>query len=171
MRKKKNGRVKLAAYLGVIVVLIVALVFVNNLSNQASADNVYGIPTSKLSPQTVALLDDPNYQNIILEDELDQKIANKESFFVYFFSATCPHCINTTPLLNPLIEQAGVNVPQFNLDVYQHGFTKYDIFATPTLAFYQDGVRVDYIEGGFGGSITEETFTDFFNKYKGSVSQ
>jgi len=168
-RGRQNNSLKLILYVGVIVALIAALVIVNQLSNRASSDNVYGIPTSQLSPQTRALLDNPNYQNIILPDELDQKIANKESFFVYFFSSTCPYCIATTPKLTPIINEAGVDVKQFNLDVFNDGFRKYNIIYTPTMVFYENGVEKERIEGGIvegNNAITEQTFADFFAKYK-----
>jgi thioredoxin 1 len=171
-KKKKKGYYKVAAYLGVIAVIFIALVIVNQAANRASADNVYGIPASKLSPQTVKLLDDPNYQNIILPDELDQKLANQESFFVYYFSATCPYCMETTPKLNPIIAEQGVDVRQFNLDVYPDGFGKYGIVYTPTLVFYENGAEKDRIEGGLvegNDLVTEEMFIEFFEKYKDSV--
>ncbi len=169
-KQKKNVSRKLILYFGVFALLIVALVVVNQQANKASSDNVYGIPTSQLSPQTVGLLDDPNYQNIILPEELDKRLADKESFFLYYFSAQCPHCIATTPQLNPLIEDAGVDVKQFNLDVYNDGYNKYDITYTPTLIYYENGVEVERIEGGFGPGITAETFTEFLNKHKATAS-
>ncbi|WP_199621041.1 thioredoxin family protein [Paenibacillus alkalitolerans] len=160
---------KLVIYLAVFAVLVAALAFVNAQSNVASSDNVYGVPASQLSDATRKTLDDPNYQNIVLPEQLDQRIANKDSFFVYFFSSTCPYCMETTPKLNPIIAEAGVDVPQFNLEVYQDGFSKYNIVYTPTLVYYEDGVEKDRIEGGLvdGNDInTEKTFKDFFEKYK-----
>jgi len=168
--KQKNVSRKLILYFSVFALLIVALVVVNSQANKASSDNVYGIPTSQLSPQTVDLLDDPNYQNIILPDELDRKIADKESFFLYYFSSTCPYCMETTPRLNPLIEEVGVDVKQFNLDVYGDGFKKYGIVYTPTLVYYENGVEKERIEGGFGNENTEEKFADFLARYKESTA-
>jgi len=169
MKRKSLAR-KLILYFGVVLLLFALLYVVNQQSNKASSDNVYGIPTSQLSDETVDLLDNPNYQNIILPDELDRRIADKESFFVYYFSATCPYCLETTPKLNPLIEQAGVDVPQFNLDVYRDGFQKYNIIYTPTLVYYENGVEKERVEGGLveGNELnTEETFLEFFERNKG----
>jgi thioredoxin 1 len=167
--KKKSMSRKLILYFAVFALLLVTLVVVNQQANNASSNNVYGIPSSQLSPQTVDLLDDPNYQNIVLPDELDQKIANKESFFVYYFSSTCPYCIETTPKLAPIIADADVDVKQFNLEVYRDGFDKYNITYTPTLLYYEDGVEKDRVEGGLVANSninTEETFISFFDKYK-----
>lgn len=160
---------KLIIYLVVFAVLLGLLAFVNAQTNRASSNNVYGIPETQLSSATRKLLDDQNYQNIILPDQLEQKLENKESFFVYFFSSTCPFCLETTPKLNPIIAEAGVNVPQFNLEVYQDSFAKYNIVYTPTLVYYEDGVEKDRIEGGIiegNQTNTEATFKDFFAKYK-----
>ncbi len=168
---KKNNALsrKILWFFVVLAALLVLLFVLNQQSNQASSDNVYGLPASQLSPETIATLDDPNYQNIILPDELDQRLTNKESFFVYYFSSTCPACKQTTPKLNPIIAEAGLNVPQFNLDVYQDGFSKYSIVYTPTLIYYENGVEKERIEGGLvaGSNInTEQTFEDFFAKHK-----
>lgn len=171
--KKKSMSRKLLIYFAVFALLIVALVVVNQQANKASSNNVYGIPTSQLSPETVALLNNPNYQNIILPDELEQRIADKDSFFVYFFSSTCPYCMETTPRLKPIIEDAGIDVPQFNLDVYNEGYGGYNIIYTPTLVYFENGVEADRIEGGLvdGSDLhTNQTFIDFFEKYKGNVS-
>jgi thiol-disulfide isomerase/thioredoxin len=160
---------RLIAYLVVFVVLIGTLAFVNSQTNRITSNNVYGIPESKLSSATKSLLDNPDYQNIILPQDLEQRIQNKDSFFVYFFSATCPYCMETTPKLNPIIADSGVEVPQFNLDVYQDGFSKYSIVYTPTLVYFEDGVEKDRIEGGLveGNNLnTEQTFIDFFAKHK-----
>jgi len=172
-RGKKSVSRKLIMYFAMFAVLIVALVVVNQQANKASSDNVYGIPTSQLSAETIKLFDNPNYQNIILPDELDRKIADKESFFVYYFSSTCPYCMETTPKLNPIIDAQGVDVAQFNLDVYQDGFDKYSIIYTPTLVYYENGVEKERIEGGLveGNTInTEQTFIDFFERHKGGAT-
>lgn len=164
---------RLVIYLAVFALLLALLAFVNSQANSVSSDNVYGIPASQLSEATRKTLDDPNYQNIILPDQLEKRIANKETFFVYFFSSTCPYCMETTPKLNPIIAEAGVDVPQFNLDVYPDGFSKYNITYTPTLVYFENGVEKDRIEGGLveGSNVnTEATFKDFFAKYKDKLS-
>lgn len=171
--KKKPISLKFILYFAVFALLLALLYVVNQYSNQAGSDNVYGIPTSRLSPETVSLLNDPNYQQIILPDELDQKISNKESFFVYYFSSTCPYCRETTPKLNPIIDDVGVNVDQFNLDVYNNGFQKYNIVYTPTLVYYENGVELERIEGGLvaNSSInTDQTFIEFFERHKEQAS-
>ncbi|MCZ8512111.1 thioredoxin family protein [Paenibacillus filicis] len=157
---------KLAIYLSIIVVLFGAIYVVNAQSNQAKfskyANNVYGIAPDKLNPETVKLLDDPNYQNIILPDALDKKIANKEDFVLYYFSSTCPHCKVTTPVLNPVAKEVGLDIKQFNLEEFKDGWNRYKIEATPTLIAYKGGKEVERLEG----EQKADTFKTFLQKYK-----
>ena len=167
MRKKR--KIMPFVYVGLVVLLFVVLYVLN----QSNRNALYDKPVADLNPATRELLKDPNYQNIILPDELDRKIADKESFFVYFFSATCPFCIQTTPKLTPIIGEVGVDVKQFNLDVFDEGYGKYNIIYTPTLVFFENGVEKERIEGGIvegNDTITEETYRSFFERYKEAAS-
>ncbi|MFD0695833.1 thioredoxin family protein [Paenibacillus sp. GCM10027628] len=165
---------KLLIYLGIVVILFGGLYFVNQQSNK-SADypyNPYGVSVSKLHPETVKQLNDPNYQNVILPKDLDQKLKNKESFFQYFYSSTCPHCKVTTPVLVPMEKELGIDVKEFNLQEFNDGWQKYNIESTPTLVYYKNGVEVDRIVGGVpeGNAAVgnkPEIFKAFFEKYKG----
>ncbi|MFE5319121.1 thioredoxin family protein [Paenibacillus sp. NPDC056579] len=165
---------KLVIYLSIIIVLFGALYVVNMQSDKAKygkhADNVYGIAPDKLNPETVKLLDDPNYQNIILPADLDKKLSNKEDFFLYYFSSTCPHCKKTTPILSPLTKELNVDVKQFNLQEFEDGWGKYKIQYTPTLIYYKGGKEVERIEGGIASpgeqGHTSDTFKQFLQKYK-----
>lgn len=157
---------KLAIYLSIIVVLFGALYYVNLQSNQVKygkyADNVYGIEPSKLHPETLNLLDDPNYQNIILPDALDKKIADKEDFFLYYFASTCSHCKATTPILMPVAKELGADIKQFNLEEFRDGWQRYNIQYTPTFVYYKGGQEVERLEG----EQTAETFRSFISKHK-----
>ncbi|MFC5529173.1 thioredoxin family protein [Cohnella yongneupensis] len=157
----------LAIFFGVLVVLIVALVVLNNFKK----DTVYGMPSSDLSQPTRDLLDDPNYNNILIPDKLDQMIADKNSFFVYYFSASCPHCLFSTPQIKPIADDLGINFHQFNLLEFQSYLGKMDINATPTLVYYKDGVEAGRMEGGLKESAntvgyTLDDFKKFFTDHK-----
>ncbi len=168
MRKKSLPK-RVIVYFGIFAILLIALYVLNQQSDDAGGNTVYGIPASQLSRATASLLDDPNYQKIIVPEQLDQKRKNQESFFVYFFSSTCPHCKQTTPLLNPLIEEVGVHVDQFNLEVFRDGFGAYNIEYTPTLVYYEKGVEKERIVGGIVDANDVraiDTFTTFLSKYK-----
>jgi len=165
MRKQNggNGMKKLLIYLGVIAGLFVLLFFINQQNEKAKeqsrlsqideatkakAEQLYGVPASKLKPETLAQLNDPNYQNIIKPADLKAKIDGKEELFVYFFSPTCPHCQATTPVLVPIAKEAGIDLLQFNLWEFEDGWTQYKIDATPTLVHYTDGKEAARLEGG-----------------------
>lgn len=164
---------KLLIYLAVLVGLFSMFIVINKLNKNEQASkityNPYGVELSKLNPETVNQLTDPNYHNIILPADLDKRLADKESFFQYFFSSTCSHCKKTTPYLIPIEKQLGLNVPQFNLQEFPDGWAKYKITATPTIVYYKDGVEADRLVGGYGETseegITAQEFTDFFKKH------
>ncbi|HEX7056380.1 MAG TPA: thioredoxin family protein [Bacilli bacterium] len=164
---------KLMIYLAVIVALFAAMAGLKALSDSKlnSTDNPYHMKASQLSKETRAQFDDPNYQNIILPDELKAALDNKESLFVYFFQPTCPHCKITTPIVNPLAKQVGIDLKQFNLLEFRDGWLDYNIEGTPTIVYYKDGKEVDRLYGGAeeepgDGGHTEQDFIDFFQKYK-----
>jgi thiol-disulfide isomerase/thioredoxin len=157
---------KLSIFFGILAVLIVALVVLNNMK----PDTVYGKPSDDLWPATRELLDDPNYNNIMLPDALEDKLDNKESFFVYFFASDCPHCRVTTPQLKPLADELGVNLHQFNLREFEDYFGKMNIQATPTLVYFKDGVESERMKGGLKEGTSSEgysldDFKTFFNKH------
>lgn len=163
---------KLLVILGIIIGIFAALFFVNQASLKSQDDNVYGIPASKLNPMTVKQLNDPNYQNIILPEDLKKKLKENASMMVYFFSPTCPHCVATTPHLVPLTKELGVDMKMYNVLEFEQGWNDYNLEATPTLAFFKDGKLVDSIVGGFNMSGNKPTadsyqkFKDFLTKYK-----
>ncbi|MEX2414565.1 MAG: thioredoxin family protein [Paenibacillaceae bacterium] len=160
---------KLIIYLSIIVALFAGLYALNYFAN-GSSDNPYGLRESELTSSTRKQLNDPNYQNIILPDQLKSMLVNKESGFIYFFSPDCPHCVATTPLLNPVAEQYNVDLPKFNLLQFNEGWNTFDIESTPTLVYYQDGVEVERIVGGMelvagDGGHPKAKFEEFFKKY------
>jgi thiol-disulfide isomerase/thioredoxin len=166
---------KLIIYLGIIVALFGVLFFLNHQSNQALerqyGDNPYGKSVRQLNPATVKQLGDPNYQNIIVPKQLEEKIKNKENFFVYFFSPTCPHCEYTTPRLNPIANELNVKLEQFNLLEFPEGWQKYNIQYTPTLVYYREGKEVERMVGGLkepntSDGYSENEFRQFLSKYK-----
>lgn len=141
---------KLWIYLLIIVVLFGALFFLTQMSKNQYAEDakrLYNKSPDELTQPTLELLDDPNYQDIITEDMLSQKLANQESLFVYFFQPTCVHCQVTTPILMPMIDQLGIDIHQYNLSEYREGWEKYGVTATPTIIYYKDGVRAGELSG------------------------
>lgn len=168
---------KMLIFAGVIILLFGALITVNTLSNQAKdkqfKDNVYGKSVSQLKPATVKLLDNPNYEETIAQANLKNKIADKESFFMYFYASDCVHCMATTPKLVELEKELGVQVLKYNLREYEEDFATYNIHSTPTLVYFKNGVEVeaDRIVGGMQSAEEKagnpvDMYKTLFNKYK-----
>lgn len=153
---------KMTGILVVIVVLIIALFFVVQYQNKqalSDVDNPYG--TEDLDQATIDQLDDPNYGNQIMPDELEEKINNGEEVTVYFYSPTCVYCQNTTPYLVPLAEENGIDMKKFNLLEFGEEGVPYRIESTPTLVHFEEGEEVARIVG----QRSEEEFQSFFDEY------
>ncbi|MBM6617050.1 thioredoxin family protein [Bacillus suaedaesalsae] len=151
---------KVLIFLGIIVILFGGLAFLTNYSNkQASEGNPFG--KSKLDPATVKQLDDPNYKNQILPDELEEKLNNKESLTVYFYSPTCSHCQVTSPVVVPMAEELDFDLPLFNLLEFEDGWRDYGIKSTPTIVKYENGEEVSRVEGNVG----DEAFRKWFEEW------
>lgn len=152
---------KVIIFLAVIIVLFAGLAIMTKIQNEekVSDDNKY--KKDSLHPETVAQLDDPNYQNLILPEDLEKKLDNKEDVTVYFYSPTCSHCKRTTPIVAPLSEEMGVNLVQFNLLEFDKGWDQYRIKETPTIVQFKDGKEVERIVG----YQEKEVFEQWFNEY------
>lgn len=120
-------------------------------------DNPYNKDT--LHPATVEQLDDPNYQNLILPDELKDDLEGKKERFVYFYSPTCSHCKETTPVLAPLAKELDVELVFYNLLEFKKGWDDYQIEATPTVVYFKDGQEADRIRG----TNDEDDFRKWFD--------
>lgn len=102
--RRKNNLKKLLIFGGIIIAIFVLIFVLNSQKNKdALANNPYD--TDNLKQSTIDLIDDPNYQNIILPEDLKKKIATGEPVTAYFFSPECVHCQEMTPRLSPLAEK------------------------------------------------------------------
>lgn len=130
----------------VLVLIFGAIAFITQYQQEkASEGNPYG--KEDLHAETVKQLDDPNYQNIIQPDDLEQKLENGEDAIVYFFSPTCPHCQETTPVLMPIAADENVDILQYNLLEFEQGWEDYEIEYTPTLVYFKGGSEKDRLVG------------------------
>lgn len=150
---------KMFIFLGVLVVLFVALALVINYSNKEKVtDNPYN--KENLNQATIDQLDDPNYQNQIVPDDLQTKLDNGEDVTVYFYSPTCIHCQRTTPVVVPLTEELGIDMKKLNLLEFEPAWDTYEIEGTPTIVHYEDGEEVARVSG----ERSEAEFDDFFRE-------
>ncbi|MFD1360997.1 thioredoxin family protein [Lentibacillus salinarum] len=153
---------KMLIIIGSVIVLFAALYFVIDYKNQQAIgdnDNPYG--KDDLEQATVDQLDDPNYQNQLLPEELSEKLDNGEDMVVYFYDPTCPHCQELTPRLVPLTDEMGVDMKKLNLLEFQDAWGQYGIESTPTLIYFEDGEEADRING----AQPNDMFRAFFNEY------
>lgn len=149
---------KLAIVGAIIVVLFAAIIVLTNMKNSAKLENnPYG--TDNLKQSTIDLLDNENYQNIILPDALAEKIESCDGVVGYFFSPECSHCQNYTPKLMPIADELDVQVDQLNILEFTDEWTTYNIQATPTLIYFENGEEVARLEG----DAPDETTRQFFN--------
>lgn len=148
---------KIAIIGGVILLLFGAIVLLSNKASNdklANMNNPYG--TNDLQQATIDQLGDENYNNIILPDELTEKIESGEETFAYFFSPTCVHCKAFTPVLMPIAKAENVQIDQFNVLEFDFGWDKYAITATPTLIHFKDGKEISRLEGNASEEITKQ---------------
>ncbi|MFX3673752.1 MAG: thioredoxin family protein [Paenisporosarcina sp.] len=144
---------------GAIVVVFILLIVLTNMSKEKKlVDNAY--KTDDLKPETIDQLDDVNYQNIILPDDLESKIESGEPVTAYFFSPTCPHCRAMTPVLMPIAKDMDVDVVQYNVHEFEQGWKDYNIEATPTMIHFEDGQEVARVVGNNPKEEIEAFFND-----------
>lgn len=165
---RKNQKSNKGLFITLGTIFAVCILFLILYPLFEGTNPVYGVSNSKLNAYTKELLDDPNYANTISDKDLDAKIANKEDFFVYMYSASCSHCRATTPLLVPLTEQINVHMDQFNLLEFEEYFKKMNVEYTPTLIYFEDGVEKERIVGGIATNgaqgNTYEDYQAFFER-------
>ena len=140
-----------------VVLLFAAILVLTNMSNSDKMkDNPYD--TDNLQQSTIDLLDDENYQNIILPDDLQAKIDSGEGVFAYMFSPECGYCMQFTPKLMAVAEQEDVQIDQLNVLEYENAWTTYNLEGTPTLIYFENGEEVTRLYGG----QEEESVRQFF---------
>ena len=150
---------KLAIVGAVIVLLFAGIIVLTNMKNSEKLeDNPYG--TDNLKQSTIDLLDDENYQNIILPDALAKKIESGNGVVGYFFSPECSHCKNYTPKLMPIADEMDIQVDQLNILEYTNEWDTYNITATPTLIYFENGEEVARLEGDAPNETTRQFFND-----------
>ncbi|MBM7586343.1 thiol-disulfide isomerase/thioredoxin [Bacillus pakistanensis] len=150
---------KVIIFLIVIIGIFAAIAVVTKMQQSEKAE---GNPYKKesLDPATIDQLDDPLYQNLILPDELKSKLEDEEDVTVYFYSPTCPHCRDTTPVVSPLTEDLGIDLVQFNLLEFKQGWDNYRIEATPTVIHFENGKEAARITGSQPKETWENWFTE-----------
>ncbi|MYL73096.1 thiol reductase thioredoxin [Halobacillus litoralis] len=152
----KKGMIIFASAL---VVLVVVLVFVVNYQNsEKTADNPYG--KEDLHQATIDQLDNPDYQNQIQPDALEEEIQSGEPTTVYFYDPTCVHCQRTTPRMMPIVDEYDLDVKKMNVREFEGEWDKYGIEGTPTLIHFENGEE----QARVSGEQSVRDLDDFFQQ-------
>lgn len=133
---------KMLWIVGAIIVLFIALYFVNDYKNNKNAD-------------------DDLYDNQVNPDDLREEIASGDPVTVYFYSPECVHCQRTTPVLVPLTREKNIDMKKLNILEYEEQWDEYSIEGTPTVVHFEDGEEVARISG----EKSEGDFSVFLDEY------
>lgn len=148
----------------IVVVFIAIFVVMNNSSSDPDqlSDSGYYPYTDKepeeLSGPTIDALDNEDYQYNQTPDEVASAIEAGDSQYVYYWSPTCSHCQEATPLLVEAFEQSDENLIQLNVLEYEAPWAEYQLEATPTLIYFEDGEEVERMTGNPGDVESYESF-------------
>ena len=150
---------KMIILLIVIIALFASIAFINNTKTKQKAEtNPYN--KDHLKQSTIDQLSDPNYQNLILPEELAKNLKSKENKTVYFYSPECQFCLKTTPIVAPLAEEMGIDLVQYNLLEFNQGYHDYAIESTPTIVYFKNGVETMRIVGLKDKEVFKKWFED-----------
>lgn len=141
-----------------LIAFTAVILITNTKQEERSNSNPYG--KKELHPATIKQLTDPNYQNLILPDELAADLHNKKNKTVYFYSPKDSQSQHITPIVAPLAEKMGIDLVQFNLLEFKESQDDYHIDTLPTIVYFKNGVEVERIVG----SNEEATFRKWFEK-------
>lgn len=155
---KKKPALTLLGIGGVIVLIFILIGVLQNVQHIEALKNYNPYGDRQVSSPTKDLLSDKNYQNIILPEALEERLATGEPTTVYFFSPTCQYCKETTPIVAPLTKEMGIDLVQYNILEFTEGWEKYGIEATPTIVHYINGQEVGRLVGSQPKPMFEKWF-------------
>lgn len=148
----------------IVVVFIAVFVVVSNQSSdpESLSESGYYPYTDKepdeLSGPTIDVLDNEDYQANKTPAEVEEIVNSGEGEFVYFWSPTCVHCQEATPMLTDALDSMDEEITQLNVLEYDEAWQTYNINATPTLIYFEDGQEVERLEGNPGSADGFEEF-------------
>ncbi|WAA12968.1 thioredoxin family protein [Fervidibacillus halotolerans] len=132
---------KLWIFLSIVILGFAILAILNHYgTKEALKDNPY--QKDDLNPATIEQLDDPNYQNIILPDQLKSQLEEGETETVYFYSPTCSWCKKMTPIVVSVAKELSIDVKLYNVLEFEEGRDDYNIEGTPTIIHFKQGKEV-----------------------------
>ena len=78
---------------------------------------------------------------------LGETLDQNEFVLLFIHSTTCPQCRLAAPIVDQISENLPVKCVKTNVDKHYRLAKKYDVVATPTLIFFEDGHETQSFEG------------------------
>ena len=96
----------------------------------------------------------------ISQNQLQQKIEDGESFFVYFYSPTCEECLKSEPKMLQAVKELRIdNLVKVDLQKFESLREDLQVQGTPSIFVYKNHKMIKGITGGFK---TVKEYKDFF---------
>lgn len=84
----------------------------------------------------------------VTDDEVFERLVQREdSIFVYYFSPTCPYCVEAEPIITQVAEDTDVRIVKVNVSSSLSIAKKYSVKSVPSVVEYREGQEVKRIEG------------------------
>lgn len=92
--------------------------------------------------------------------QLREKLANKETFYVYVGRPTCPYCRKFEPNLNKAMEETQIEVYYLDTDAEEASevttfVDSQGIETIPHLTYYKEGKKGNFLVKGSESSLKE----------------
>ena len=92
--------------------------------------------------------------------EFNEKLGNKDTFFIEVVQDGCSHCASFTPKLKSVLEDYDVvgyqlNITSISDEDYNDFYSKFGISATPTIFFINKGEETSILQR-IEGNVSEE---------------
>lgn len=136
MKRGKNNLKKVFIFLGIIIVIFGAIIYLTNM-------------------QTNDL-----YENAITPNELDKELENGDKVTVYFYSPQCSFCQKTSPIVVPLAKDMSIDLKMYDVLENEQAWDEYQLKGTPTIIHFENGQEVARISGYNEEAVFKQWFEE-----------
>lgn len=132
----------------------------NKIKKTLAIENPYDLPLRTLHKDTIQELQKGiERKYIVSPQEVADKIANKETFYLYVFKPNCTDCVEEAQIHMakmdndvPYVEVNGLEYAEFNKD--------FDVERIPTVISYIEGQELTRMSGKLDTEDLEQYFED-----------
>lgn len=121
------------------------------------------IEAENLHPETVKYIGNENYQYNVTPDAAQALVNDNDYALLYYWSPTCSHCIDATPLIHEARGNIDTDIPFAQVNLLEYGAYRetFGIVGTPTLSLYYKGREFNRVNGNPGDvEIFEQFLTE-----------